>query len=113
MATAQDIPLHIISTASSSERRITPSWTISILKTKLEPITGIPPAAQKLTLRLPDQSEETVIEAADEGSVEIGRWPLVAYAELKVPIYTSRAQSRSNLWESCSTQHCDQNYFLS
>ena len=91
MATAQDVPLLIISTASSSERRITPSWTISHLKAKLEPITGIPPGAQKLTLRLPDQSEETVIEAADEGSVEIGRWPLVAYAELKVPNYFSRA----------------------
>ena len=86
MATAQDIPLLVISTASSSERRITPSWSISHLKAKLEPVTGIPPASQKLTLRLPDQSEETVIEAADEGTVEIGRWPLVAYAELKVPI---------------------------
>lgn len=87
MLTVHDVPLLIIATASSSERRITPSWTISLLKAKLEPITGIPPAAQKLTLRLPDQSEETVIEAADEGSVEIGRWPLVAYAELKVPNY--------------------------
>ena len=85
MSTTQDIPLLVTSTASSSERRITPSWSISHLKAKLEPVTGIPPAAQKLTLRLPDQSEEIVIEAADEETVEIGRWPLVAFAELKVP----------------------------
>jgi tubulin-specific chaperone B len=32
----------------SSERRITPSWTISHLKTKLEPITGIPAQSQSL-----------------------------------------------------------------
>ena len=84
MATARDIPLLITSTASSSERRITPSWTIARLKTKLEPVTGLPPASQRLTLRLPDQQQEIAIEAEDEESVQVGRWPLVAYAELKV-----------------------------
>ncbi|MCJ1457796.1 hypothetical protein MMC28_008165 [Mycoblastus sanguinarius] len=84
LATARDIPIHITSTASSSERRITPSWSIAHLKTKLEPVTGIPPSSQKLVLRLPDQRQETTIEAEDEETVEIGRWPLVAYAEIKV-----------------------------
>lgn len=84
MATTRDIPLLITSTASSSERRITLSWTIARLKTKLEPVTGIPPGSQRLSLRLPDQQQETVIQAEDEESVEIGRWPLVAYAEIKV-----------------------------
>ena len=84
MATARDIPILITSTASSSERRITPSWTITHLKTKLEPVTGIAPASQKLTLRLPDQQRESPIEAEDEDGVEVGRWPLVAYAEIKV-----------------------------
>ena len=83
-ATARDIPILITSTASSSERRITPSWTIAHLKTKLEPVTGVAPSSQILTLRLPDRQEETAIEAEDEESVEIGRWPLVAYAEIKV-----------------------------
>ena len=84
MTTTRDIPILITSTASSSERRITPSWTIAHLKTKLEPVTGVAPSSQILALRLPDRQEETAIEAEDEESVEIGRWPLVAYAEIKV-----------------------------
>ena len=86
MTTPRDIPILITSTASSSERRITPSWTIAHLKRKLEPLTGLPPSSQILALRLPDrQDEETVaIEAEDEEGVQIGRWPLVAYAEIKV-----------------------------
>ena len=82
--TTRDIPLLIVSTASSSERRITPSWTIAHLKTRLEPVTGIPPSAQTLTMRLPDQQETSVIEAGDEETTQIGQWPLVPYAELKV-----------------------------
>ncbi|KAJ9601992.1 hypothetical protein H2200_013551 [Cladophialophora chaetospira] len=35
----------------SAERRITPSWTVSQLKTKLEPITGIPASSQSLRTR--------------------------------------------------------------
>lgn len=84
MTTARDIPILITSTASSSERRITPSWTLAHLKTKLEPVTGVPPSSQRLTLRLPDQQQETPIEAEDEESVQVGSWPLVAYAEIKV-----------------------------
>ena len=84
MTTTRDVPILITSTASSSERRITLSWTIARLKSKLEPVTGIAPAYQKLTLRLPDQRHESPIEAEDEESVEVGRWPLVAYAEIKV-----------------------------
>jgi tubulin-folding cofactor B len=32
----------------SSERRVSPAWTVEQLKAKLEPITGIPPSCQKL-----------------------------------------------------------------
>lgn len=39
----------------SAERRITPSWTIGQLKAKLEPVTGIPPSAQKLRTKGLDQ----------------------------------------------------------
>jgi tubulin-folding cofactor B len=35
----------------SAERRITPSWTVSQLKAKLEPITGIPASSQSLRTR--------------------------------------------------------------
>ena len=82
--TVRDVPLLIISTASSSEKRITPSWSIALLKSKLEPVTGIPPSAQKLTLRLPDREDTSTVEADDEETVQIGQWPLVPYAELQV-----------------------------
>ena len=83
LQTARDIPLLIRSETSSSERRITPSWTIAHLKTKLEPITGIPPSCQKLSLRLPGQ-QDVVIEAADEDVTEVGTWRLQAMAEIYV-----------------------------
>jgi len=83
MLTARDIPLLITSAASSSERRITPSWTIAELKAKLEPVTGIPPSAQKLLLRTADQQERP-IEADNEEHVQVGQWPLTDYAEIHV-----------------------------
>jgi tubulin-specific chaperone B len=59
LQTAPDIPLIITvpgpSPSSppllSAERRISPSWTIGQLKAKLEPVTGIPPSAQRLRTR--------------------------------------------------------------
>ncbi len=83
LQTAADIPLLITSENASAERRITPSWTIAHLKTKLETVTGIPPSAQKLTLKLPDQ-EGVVLQAADEQSVQLARFPIQAYAEIQV-----------------------------
>lgn len=83
MQTSRDIPLIITSAASSSERRITPSWTVAQLKTKLEPVTGIPPLSQKLLLRIPSRPER-VIEAANEEVAQVGEWQLVDYAEIHV-----------------------------
>ena len=83
MQTSRDIPLIITSAASSSERRITPSWTVAQLKTKLEPVTGIPPASQRLLLRTPSRPER-VIEAANEETVQVGQWQLEHYAEIHV-----------------------------
>ena len=83
LQTARDIPLFIRSENASSERRITPSWSIAHLKTKLESVTGIPPCNQKLTLRLPSQ-DGIAIEAQDEESTQVGNWRLQAYAEIYV-----------------------------
>lgn len=99
--TSRDVPLLILSTASSSERRITPSWSIAQLKSKLEPVTGIPPSAQKLTLRLPERQETSAVEADDEETVQIGQWPLVPYAELKVR-QRRRNQASVTLHLECS-----------
>jgi tubulin-folding cofactor B len=82
LQTAGDIPLLVSSENSSSERRITPSWTIGQLKAKLEPITGIPPLSQKLSLQHGNQC--TPIEAADEENTQLGTFPLAPYAEIVV-----------------------------
>jgi tubulin-folding cofactor B len=83
LQTMTDVPLLITSENSSSERRITPSWTIGQLKAKLEPVTGIPPLSQKLTLRVPGQNS-LPIEAPDEENARLSGFPLAPYAELHV-----------------------------
>lgn len=50
----------------SAERRVTPSWSVGQLKTKLEPVTGIPASAQALRTRSLDG---TWIPLADEESL--------------------------------------------
>jgi hypothetical protein len=82
-AAAADIPLFITSPNSSSERRITPSWSIAHFKTRLEPITGIPASSQKLTLRVGTQ-DGTAIEADDEEKTQMSAFLLQAYAEINV-----------------------------
>lgn len=83
LQTAGDIPLQVTSENAASERRITPSWTIAQLKTKLEPVTGIPPSLQRLSLHISNQ-QGIPIEAADEESVQLARFPLQAYAVIRV-----------------------------
>ncbi|KAK4146516.1 CAP Gly-rich domain-containing protein [Dichotomopilus funicola] len=78
-----DVPLYVVSDYAASERRITPSWSIWQLKTKLEHITGIPPSSQKISLKT-SSGEKIPIEAADEESVYLQQYPLAPYAELLV-----------------------------
>ena len=92
LQTVRDVPLVIRSESSASERRITPSWSIGHLKTKLEPITGIPPSCQRLSLRLPGQ-EDIIIEAEDEEVTEVGRWRLQAMAEIYVCVESDCSSS--------------------
>lgn len=83
LQTGRDILLFIRSSNASSERRITPAWTLAQLKTKLEPITGIPPSCQSLTLKLPGH-DEVAMEAQDEERVQLSNWSLQAYGEINV-----------------------------
>lgn len=80
---AADVPLLISSPNSSSERRISPSWTIAHLKTRLEPITGVPAGSQQLTLRVGSQ-DGIAISAADEEQTQLAAFPLQPYAEITV-----------------------------
>ncbi|KAF2878430.1 CAP Gly-rich domain-containing protein [Massariosphaeria phaeospora] len=83
LQTAADVPLIISSPNSSSERRISPSWSIAHLKTRLEPITGIPASCQQLTLRVGTQDAIAII-AADEEQTQLTGFPLQPYAEIAV-----------------------------
>ncbi len=78
-----DIPLLVTSDNAASERRVTPSWSISQLKAKLEPVTGVPTGSQVLTLVL-GRDERVAIRAADEDSTLLSSFPLRPYLELKV-----------------------------
>ncbi|KAF2741933.1 hypothetical protein M011DRAFT_530202 [Sporormia fimetaria CBS 119925] len=80
---AADVPLLISSSNSSSERRISPSWTIAYLKTRLEPITGIPAGSQQLTLRLASR-DAVPIAAADDENTQLAAYALQPYAEITV-----------------------------
>jgi tubulin-folding cofactor B len=84
--TAGDIPLLIKSDNASSERRVSPGWSIGQLKAKLEAVTGIPPLSQKLVLQLNQQA--VTIEAADEESTTLINFPLTPYAEIQVSAVT-------------------------
>lgn len=83
-ATMADVPLQVVSENSASERRITPSWTIGQLKARLEPITGIPPLSQTLSLRVKGAAGPVAIQAVDEENTRLDGFGLVPYAELHV-----------------------------
>lgn len=78
-----DVPLLVISDNATAERRITPSWTITQLRTKLEPITGVPPSFQKLVLKKPG-TDSVSVESANEDGTYLSSYALVPYAELHV-----------------------------
>jgi tubulin-folding cofactor B len=80
---AADIALLVSSPNSSSERRVNPSWTISHLKSRLEPITGVPAGSQQLTLRVGSQDPVT-ISSSDEDQTQLAVFPLQQYAEITV-----------------------------
>jgi hypothetical protein len=83
LQSAADVPLIITSPNSSSERRISPSWTIAHLKSRLEPITGVPAGSQQLSLRVASQ-EAVPISAVDEEQTRLTSFPLQPYAEITV-----------------------------
>ncbi|KAI1471588.1 CAP Gly-rich domain-containing protein [Daldinia caldariorum] len=89
-----DVPLQVISENSISERRITPSWSITQLKRKLEPITGIPPSSQRISLKTASK-DSIPVEAADEDAVLLSSFPLSAYAELHI-VDTRPASAKLN-----------------
>jgi hypothetical protein len=93
LQSAADVPLLISSPNSSSERRISPSWSIAHLKTRLEPITGVPASSQQLSLRVGSQ-DAVPITAQDEEQARLAQFPLQPYAEIIVSVTISIPFSR-------------------
>jgi len=81
LQTSADVLMQVVSENSRSERRISPSWTIDTLKTRLEPITGIPVAAQRLSLR--GGTRQSVNIDAD-GSIQLHALNVASFSELRV-----------------------------
>lgn len=96
MQSAADVPLLISSPNSSSERRISPSWSIAHLKTRLEPITGVPASSQQLSLRVGSQ-DAVPITAQDEEQARLAQFPLQPYAEIIVSVTISVLLFRQHL----------------
>ncbi|RVD80635.1 uncharacterized protein DFL_008529 [Arthrobotrys flagrans] len=80
----KDVVILVSSENAITERRISPSWSLSTLKTKLEPITGIPPFAQQLSYQLHDSSPARPVNVADEDGVHVSELGWTAGAKLVV-----------------------------
>lgn len=97
LQSAADVPLLISSPNSSSERRISPSWSIAQLKARLEPITGVPANYQQLSLRVASQDAVALV-ATDEEQTRLAAFPLQPYAEITVSASSILIASR---WQPC------------
>ncbi|KAF2219298.1 CAP Gly-rich domain-containing protein, partial [Elsinoe ampelina] len=82
MASPNDITVLVISPNSRSERRLQPSWSLDQLRTKLEPITGIPASSQRLAITLPSGQQQALDHLSD--STPVSQVNLRDYAELHV-----------------------------
>ncbi|EAW07980.1 tubulin-folding cofactor B [Aspergillus clavatus NRRL 1] len=63
-----------------TERRVTPTWTVLQLKSKLETMTGVPPSSQRLLLKAPGRPDQWV----DGDDSIIGSWGLMKGCEIEV-----------------------------
>jgi tubulin-folding cofactor B len=66
-----------------TERRITPTWTVMQVKSKLETMTGIPPGSQRLRVKTPGRPDQW----ADGDDRLIGDWGLVKGSEFEVGFF--------------------------
>ncbi|KZM26715.1 uncharacterized protein EKO05_0008793 [Ascochyta rabiei] len=94
LQSVSDVPLLISSPNSSSERRISPSWSIAHLKSRLEPITGVPASSQLLSLRVASQ-DPVPLTGLDEEQTRLAQFPLQPYAEITV-VDTRPPAARTN-----------------
>jgi tubulin-folding cofactor B len=63
-----------------NERRVTPTWTLTQLKSKLETMTGVPPSSQTLRLKSPGHPAQWM-EGEDR---LLNSWALMKGCEIEV-----------------------------
>lgn len=78
VSVASDSPVEKPSFAT--ERRVTPSWTVTQLKIKLETMTGIPPGSQRLMLKSPGREHQWM----DGEEKVISQWGIAKGCEIEV-----------------------------
>ena len=85
-ALPRDIVILVHSETAITERRVTPSWTIADLKSKLEPVTVIPPSAQRLSYQFVNGNELESLDGLDADVVRISELHWQPYTKLMVSL---------------------------
>ncbi|ODV85056.1 hypothetical protein CANARDRAFT_28776 [[Candida] arabinofermentans NRRL YB-2248] len=82
----EDINVYITSDLTSSERRISPNWSLSTFKNKLHQITGIPPIDQKLWLyKTKDTSERSQMRSIhDDSLTQLYEFHIIPYTRIHI-----------------------------
>lgn len=83
MASAVDIPLQVVSDNARAERRISPAWSIAQLKSRLEPVTGVPASAQRLSFKLSGSGAIRSLDA-EADTTQLSNLNLQSAAEIHV-----------------------------
>ncbi|CAN6659538.1 tubulin-specific chaperone B [Trichomonascus vanleenenianus] len=77
-----DISVFITSENISTEKRVSPTWTIEQLKAKLEPITGIPPSSQEILIYSSPSTK--VPKPASDDNTLLGQYNLAQYGVIHI-----------------------------
>ncbi|KZT38183.1 hypothetical protein SISSUDRAFT_1062206 [Sistotremastrum suecicum HHB10207 ss-3] len=77
------VTLFVLSTETRSERRFSPHLTVRELKTKLEPVTGIPAPSQKITLHASEDSAQA-LASLDDDDRPLGYYSVRDFQVLKI-----------------------------
>lgn len=78
-----DVNVYVTSDLTSSERRISPQWSVGHLKERLELITGIPPQSQELHY-YPSQTSNTYQIIADDAATTVSSYGITSYSRIHV-----------------------------
>ena len=61
----EDITVHLTSALTSSDRRLSPEWTLKDFKQKVEQITGVPSKSQKIWIyQSSDSNDRKAIDSS-------------------------------------------------